>query len=98
MTAKDTSSISLPDVTLFHRPTCGYCTRVYRALDDMQLKIAGANISQDYEARVQLYKEGGRSQVPALRITHADGSIEWMYESMDIIDYLQRRVSELASF
>lgn len=98
MTANDTSSISLPGVTLYHRPTCGYCTRVYRALDDMQLKIAGANISQDYDARVQLYKEGGRSQVPALRIEHADGSAEWMYESLDIIDYLQRRVCESTAF
>lgn len=93
MIADSKEQFSLEGVTLYHRPTCGFCVRVYRALDDMQLKIAGANVSQDFEARKRLSEEGGRSQVPALRIDHSDGSVEWMYESLDIIDYLRSRIA-----
>jgi len=32
---------------------------------------------------------GGKGQVPCLRIEHENGSVEWMYESVDIIRYLQ---------
>jgi len=92
MIANSKEPLSLEDVTLYHRPTCGFCVRVYRALDDMHLKIAGVNVSQDYDARQRLMEEGGRSQVPALRIDRADGSVEWMYESLDIIDYLRKRI------
>lgn len=92
MTAATPNIHTLNDVTLYHRPTCGFCMRVYRALDAMNLQIADANISTDHDARTRLYKEGGRSQVPALRIDRPDGSAEWMFESLDIIDYLQTRI------
>jgi len=36
-----------------------------------------------------LIQGGGKPQVPCLRIENEDGSIEWMYESDDIIRYLK---------
>jgi hypothetical protein len=37
-----------------------------------------------------LLEGGGQVKVPCLRITNADGNVEWMYESDDIISYLQK--------
>ena len=76
-------------LTLYHSPTCGYCMRVYRALDTMQIKIGGANVASDYDARQLLRSQGGKTQVPALRIEHGNGKVQWMYESLDIINYLK---------
>lgn len=36
-----------------------------------------------------LMQGGGKTQVPCLRIEQADGKVEWMYESDDIIRYLR---------
>ena len=43
---------------------------------------------RDASARAELLAGGGRGTVPCLRITEADGSVRWMYESTDIIRYL----------
>jgi glutathione S-transferase len=36
-----------------------------------------------------LVREGGRHKVPCLRIENADKSVEWLYESSDIIARLK---------
>lgn len=82
-------NITPQDVTLYHRPACGFCMRVMHVLDDMRLDIPQENIWLNSDARTELYKGGGKNQVPALRIRNSDGSYSWMYESLDIIDFLQ---------
>jgi len=42
---------------------------------------------RDPEAYRELLQGGGRGMVPCLRIERGD-EVEWMYESMDIIRYL----------
>jgi len=93
MPAADVNRFVLDNITLFHRPSCGYCQRVFRALDGMNLQIREANVSRDYDARTELCKKGGKSQVPAIRIEHGNGEVEWMYESLDIIDYLEAQLN-----
>ncbi|HBH35017.1 MAG TPA: glutaredoxin, partial [Gammaproteobacteria bacterium] len=39
----------------------------------------------------ELRLQGGKYQTPCLKITDSDGSVQWMYESKDIIDYLDQR-------
>jgi glutathione S-transferase len=34
--------------------------------------------------------QGGKVQAPCLKITH-DNTVEWLYESGDIIDYLDEK-------
>ncbi|MBT8120417.1 MAG: glutathione S-transferase N-terminal domain-containing protein, partial [Gammaproteobacteria bacterium] len=41
----------------------------------------------------ELIDEGGKYQVPCLKITREDGSVEWMYESTDINQYLEEKFS-----
>lgn len=44
--------------------------------------------TSDRENAQALMQGGGKTQVPCLRIEQADGGVEWMYESNDIIQYL----------
>lgn len=46
------------------------------------------NNTSDRQHAQALLHGGGKTQVPCLRIEQADGSVEWMYESDDIIGYL----------
>ncbi len=39
--------------------------------------------------RQELEQGGGRVKVPCLRIEH-NGEVEWMYESSDIVNYLEK--------
>ena len=78
-------------LALYHYDSCPFCARVRYAIDDMNLNIEYRNIQLDRQHRQDLLNGGGKTQVPVLHITHDDGRVEWMYESMDIIHYLQQR-------
>ncbi|MFA4912707.1 MAG: glutathione S-transferase N-terminal domain-containing protein, partial [Burkholderiaceae bacterium] len=47
------------------------------------------------QARAELQQGGGKVKVPCLRIDEA-GQTRWMYESDDIIAFLERRFASLA--
>ena len=70
---------------LYIRPTCLYCQDVLSFMDEHGISIPTVNISKDAEALETLRTVGGKVQVPCLFI---DG--EPMYESQDIIRYLDR--------
>lgn len=38
----------------------------------------------------ELVEQGGKRTVPCLRIDNNDGSSQWMYESKDIVAYLDK--------
>ena len=75
-------------LTLYHRPTCPFCMRVFIALARLDVPIQRRNITTDAEARTELVSGGGRQQVPCLRIEESGGT-RWLYESADIIAYLE---------
>ena len=75
-------------LTLYHRPTCPFCLRVFTAVARLDVPINRRNITTDVEARRELVAGGGRQQVPCLRIDASDGT-RWLYESGDIIAYLE---------
>ncbi len=78
-------------LALYHFQSCPFCARVRNAIDGMNLNIEQRDIQIDAQHRQALLAGGGKTQVPALQITHDDGTVEWMYESMDIINYLKKR-------
>ena len=80
---------TVPGLTLYYSPFCGYCLRVFSALQMMRLEIATRNVMSDREAATELRREGGSGMVPCLRIEEGS-TIRWMYESADIIDYLRQ--------
>ena len=54
------------------------------------MQVERRNITTEADARRQLLAEGGHQMVPCLRIDEA-GRTRWLYESDDIIAYLEKR-------
>ena len=86
--------MAVEGLTLYHLPTCLFCWRVRFAAWRMGLKLEMKNLILSPSAHSELVHEGGKMQVPCLRIEEAGdetGKVHWLYESGDIIDYLKRR-------
>ena len=75
---------------LFKTDICGFCHRVRHYLDQAGWDIELRDTLLDPAARQELIEGGGRATVPCLRIDHGD-RVSWLYESRDIVDYLQAR-------
>ena len=78
---------------LYQFKTCPFCIKTRRAIKRLSLNIAIVDAQKNQQNRHELLEGGGTIKVPCLRITHDDGSVEWMYESTDIINYLESRFS-----
>lgn len=83
-----------PDLKLYAFPSCPFCMRVSRALDDLGLEVEYEDINQKPEALQALVEARGRRTVPVLRIEQQEGQTTWMPESSDIISYLYERFGE----
>lgn len=78
----DTSGLEL-----YYMPTCPYCKKVLRFMDAHDIRMPLHDIMSDAHDHDYLAEHGGKVQVPCLFI---DG--EALYESDDIIEYLQDRL------
>jgi glutaredoxin len=74
---------------LYQFVACPFCIKVRRAVHRLGLKIELKDAQTDEKARKELSEEGGQIQVPCLRIEKK----QWLYESDDIIKYLESRFS-----
>jgi glutathione S-transferase len=75
---------------LFKTDLCGFCYRVRHFLEENGIDVELRDTMREPDAFRELLQGGGRTTVPCLRIERDDG-VEWMYESIDIIDYLAGR-------
>jgi len=77
---------------IYQYESCPYCYRVRKTIDSLGLKVGidfeFVEASYGTPGRKEVIRLGGLSQVPFL----VDGEIQ-MYESLDIIDYLQKKFS-----
>jgi glutaredoxin len=78
-------------LALYHYQACPFCIKTRRAITRLSLPIELRDTQRDVTRREELLQGGGEIKVPCLRIAEADGSVRWMYESDDIIAYLQER-------
>jgi len=69
--------------------SCPFCIKTRRAIKRLSLDIETRDALRHAPSRQQLLEGGGEIKVPCLRITRADDSVEWLYESNDIIEYLE---------
>jgi glutathione S-transferase len=72
---------------LFKTDLCGFCYRVRRFCDEQGIDLPLRDTNAEPEAFRELLKATGRTTVPCLRIQRGD-TVEWMFESMDIMRYL----------
>lgn len=80
---------------LYQYLACPFCVKTRRVIRKLGLNIETLDALHDQNYRNELIQQGGQAQVPCLKITHEDGKVEWMYESSDIINYLERRFAHL---
>ena len=79
---------------LFSSDICGFCARVRHFLQQRSIDMVVRDTLRDPAAFKELLQGGGRGTVPCLRIERG-GEVEWMYESMDIISYLDAQSAHL---
>jgi len=73
----------------FHQ--CPFCVRTRRNIRSLGLSIETRDARNDARWKNELIDQGGRYQVPCLRIDKGDDNVEWLYESQNIIQYLDQR-------
>jgi glutaredoxin len=80
---------AISGMALYQYFACPFCIKTRRALHRLNLPLELRDAQNDAEHRGTLAREGGRIQVPCLRIDSAEGT-QWLYESDDIIRYLEQ--------
>ena len=80
-------------LTLYQYPACPFCVKVRRALKRNTLHIRTKDVKRSEESRNELLEGGGKIKVPCLKIDEKDQGVRWMYESSDIISYLESRLA-----
>ena len=76
-------------LALYYKATCPFCVKVLDALQTFGIDGIERCNPLEEENLNTLISEGGKRQVPCLRI-EAEGQVFWLYESDAIIAYLQR--------
>jgi glutaredoxin len=84
-------------LSLYQFKACPFCVKVRRALKRNTLNIPTYDAKHDERRRDELLQGGGKIKVPCLRIEEKNGDVRWMYESNDIIDYLETQVAAISS-
>lgn len=78
-------------LALYHFKTCPFCIKVRHEIARLSLPIELRDAQHDARHRNDLLNGGGKIQTPCLQITDGQGRVQWLYESNDIIKYLQQR-------
>ncbi|HSX71225.1 MAG TPA: glutaredoxin, partial [Pseudomonas sp.] len=69
---------------------CPFCVKTRRALHRLNVPVALRDAKNDEARRQELLEQGGKVQVPCLRIEES-GEVRWLYESKAIGAYLNER-------
>lgn len=85
---KDTKSL-----ILYEYFTCPFCFMTRRAIKQLGIDIERRDILKNPEYRKELIAGGGKPQVPCLRIEN-EHQITWLYESADIIRFLNKHFAQ----
>ena len=76
---------------LYQFRACPFCVKVRRHLHRLNVPVAAVEASAGTAAREVLVAQGGKKQVPCLRIEQEDGGVQWLYEASAIIAYLDEQ-------
>lgn len=83
---------AMQGLSLYQFFACPFCTKTRRAIHKLNVNVESRDINKSPEFRQQLEQGGGRVKVPCLRIED-QGKVRWMYESDEIISFLENRVA-----
>ena len=83
--------VELKSYSLYQFNACPFCVKVRRSMQRLNLPVELRDAKPEGPFREELKQQGGEVKVPCLRIEQEDGKIQWMYESSDIIAYLEKK-------
>jgi len=89
--AQQEVDVACQKLALYHFKTCPFCIKVRHEIARLSLPIILREAQYDESNRAVLLQGGGKVQTPCLQITNEQGETQWLYESKDIIAYLQKR-------
>ncbi|WP_339516780.1 glutaredoxin family protein [Pseudomonas sp. RL_15y_Pfl2_60] len=78
------------NLSLYQFRACPFCVKTRRTLHKLNVPMQLRDAKNDAQARSDLLEQGGKIQVPCLRIEE-NGQSTWLYESKAIASYLQDR-------
>ncbi len=78
-------------MALYQFKQCPFCVKTRRQIHRLGLNIEKRDARNNDKWNQELIAEGGKYQVPCLKITQENGAVEWLYESSSINQYLQTR-------
>jgi len=78
-------------LALYEFKACPFCVKVRRAMKRQSLNIDRFDAKRCDKSKDELLNGGGKVKVPCLRIEDEQGQVQWMYESSDIIAYLNKQ-------
>lgn len=81
------------NMVLYQFQQCPFCVKTRRTMRRLALNVEKRDARNDPQWNQELISEGGKYQVPCLKISKEDGSVEWMYESTVINQYLDEKFS-----
>ena len=76
---------------LYQFENCPFCVKTRRAARRLGLKIQTRDALNNPIYKSELLAGGGKLQVPCLRVSGGDNSVQWIYESSDIISYWENQ-------
>ena len=82
-------------MSLYQFQACPFCLKTRRAITGLSLNIQTRNAIKN-PGRGELLTGGGVVKVPCLRIDNKDETL-WIYESNEIITYLEERFGEAST-
>jgi len=79
------------NLALYQFKLCPFCVKTRRQIHKLGLNIEKRDARNDAKWNQELVNEGGKYQVPCLKITEDNGAVEWLYESTEINQYLDKK-------
>lgn len=83
------------NLSLYQFHACPFCVKTRRALHRLNVPMTLHDAKNDAVQRGRLRTEGGKIKVPCLHIQE-HGQSRWLYESNEIIAYLEQRFGGIA--
>jgi len=84
---------SAKTLSLYQFYACPFCVKTRRTIHRLNVPISFVDAQGNQQNREDLLTGGGAIKVPCLRIDE-DNKITWMYESNNIISYLNDRFDD----
>ncbi|WP_299512891.1 glutaredoxin [uncultured Limnohabitans sp.] len=90
-TAQAAVDAQCQNLALYQFSTCPFCIKVRQEMHRLSLPIEQRDAQHNPGHRSALQEGTGATQVPCLKVTDANGQVQWLRESSAIVAYLRER-------